>query len=149
MKPTRTWIVIADGARARIALHEKAGAGITQIDGLDFRVPHPADTDIVADRPGRTFDSHGPGRHAMEPPTDPHRKNKADFARMIADFLAEKLQEDAYDRLVIIAPATTLGDLRTALDDKVATRVLAELPKDLTQVRNDQLADHLGDVLPV
>ncbi|MEM7773998.1 MAG: host attachment protein [Pseudomonadota bacterium] len=149
MKPIRTWIVIADGARARVLLHDRSGGGIRAIETLDFRGPNLPDRDIHADKPGRTFDSVGAGRHAMEPKSDPHRTAKFDFARTLATFLDEQRAADAFDRLVIAAAPATLGDLRAALSPALKAVVHAELPKDLTQMPNDRLADHFVDVLPV
>ena len=37
MKPTRTWIVIADGSRAHILLNEGADKGLSFVPGSDFR----------------------------------------------------------------------------------------------------------------
>lgn len=149
MTPTRTWVVIADGARAHILLHDKAGDGLKSVENSDFRAQHLPDREINADKPGRSFDSTGQHRHAMEPPTDPHREAKADFARHLAAFLDDALSENRFDRLVIAAAPVTLGDLRNALSDQVKTRLHAELDKDLTKIPTDKLPDHFADVLPV
>ena len=103
MKPTRTWVLIADGARARILQQLGPGRDLTAIDGMVFHGDHAATHDLVSDREGRSFSSHGPGRSAYEPHTDPHRDLKAKFAHQLADILARGLEQKFYDRLVILS----------------------------------------------
>ena len=63
--------------------------------------------------------------------------------------LDQRRTEHAYDRLVLVAPPTALGDLREALSDPVRSLVRAELDKDLTKIPVAELPSHLGAVLPV
>lgn len=147
MKPNITWILVADGARARILVNQGPGKGIEQLAGADFRADHSPSGALMSDRPGRTFDSAGDGRHAMGAKTDPHTAAKRDFAGQIADFLEHNAQQKKFGRLIILAAAKTLGDLRAALPDPVRALVTAEVAKDLTHVPNEELLGHLGDVL--
>lgn len=149
MKPTRSWIVIADGARARILENTGPGKGLNPLPGEEMsKRLHPS-RDINADRPGRTHDRMGPQRHAMEPPSDPHREEKRQFAEELAELLNTAARLNNFDRLVLVAPAKTLGDLRQSLDKQAAARVSGELPKDLTKVPDHELAGHLGEVIAV
>ncbi|MEZ5910467.1 MAG: host attachment protein [Hyphomicrobiaceae bacterium] len=147
MKPQRTWIVVADGARARVYAHGAIGGGLTPVDGLTLEQDTPASRDLGSDRPGRTFDSKGQGRHAMEPTSDPHRERKRAFAEQLASALGARAGE--YDRLVLVAAPVTLGDLRAALPAPASSKVDGELAKDLTKVAAQDLPDHLGDVLVI
>lgn len=149
MKPTRTWVLIADGARARVLENSGPGKGLTAIDRLVFKGDHAATRDIVDDREGRTYASHGPGRSAIDAHTDPHRELKRTFAHYLADVLGRELDARAYDRLVIVAAPVTLGDLRKVLTEKVAAKVTGWVHKDLTKTPNSEVASHLGDVLVV
>ncbi len=161
MKPLRTWALIADGARARILEnngpihgdphHGSPGHGVTQhdwmpVDGLVFQGDHSATHDLVTDRQGRSFSSAGSGRSALESQTDPHRQQKTRFANHLAEVLAKQLQYGAYHRLIIAAPPATLGDLRSAISDKVRAVVVAEFAHDLTKIPNHQIASHLGPI---
>ncbi|MGI9414753.1 MAG: host attachment protein [Hyphomicrobiales bacterium] len=149
MKPVKTWILVADGARARVVLNAGPGKGVEEIEGLDFRSEHPQSGDIMADREGRAFDSQGSGRHAMERPSDPHRNAKKAFAERLAAMLDKHAARDRFNRLVIVAPPQALGDLRAALSRGVRDRVSAELAKDLTHLRNEDLPLHLAEVLAI
>jgi protein required for attachment to host cells len=147
MKPTQTWILIADGARARILQNDGPGKGLHEIPGGTFHGNHAATHDIMSDRTGRSYSSVGPGRSAIEAHSDPHRELKKQFVHQLAEALAEGLQRKAYDRLVIVAAPSALGDLRAALSDQVRAKVTGELAKDLTKTPDGDVAEHLRDVL--
>jgi protein required for attachment to host cells len=149
MKPTTTWILIADGARARIFANLGPGKGIEAVDGGTFEGDHRPDREIMSDKPGRSFESVGDTRHAYESHHDPHRELKRTFSHELAALLDEKLAAKAYDRVVLVAPPATLGDLRSALSEPVRAVVYAELDKDLTKTPAAELPKHLGAVLAV
>jgi protein required for attachment to host cells len=158
MKPLKIWVLIADGARARIlqnagpvqGRHEFGNQGHgpashewIPVEGLVFHGDHSATHELMSDRQGRSFSSAGSGRSALEPQTDPHRQQKTKFANHLAQVLAEHLQAGAYHRLIIAAPPATLGDLRSAISDKVRATVVAEFAHDLTKIPNHEIASHL------
>jgi protein required for attachment to host cells len=147
MRPTKTWVLIADGARARVLLNEGPGHGLHAVEGLVFHGDHSATHDIVSDREGRSFSSHGAGRSAIESHSDPHRELKKKFANELAEMLARGLQQNAYDRLIIVAPPGALGDLRAAVSDRVRAKVASEVAHDLTKIPNGEVAEHLKGLL--
>jgi protein required for attachment to host cells len=147
MKPTRTWVLIADGAQARILENDGPGKGLHAVDGCVFHGDHASTHEIVSDRTGRTHSSVGPGRSAIEAHSDPHRELKKKFAHQLADVLASRLREKAYDRLVIVAAPSALGDLRAAMSEQVRAKVTGEVTKDLTKTPDGDVATHLKDVL--
>jgi len=149
MKPTITWILIADGARARVVAHAGVGKGLSEVNGLEFAQEPLKTQDIMADKQGRSFNSGGPGRAAMEIPTDPVEKREADFVAGLARMLDEKLQKKAFDRLILAAAPQALGTLRKSISSQVKQTVMAEIPKDLTNIPNTELGKHFEDVLAV
>lgn len=149
MKPTTTWILIADGARARIFANYGPGKGIETVRGGEFETEILPGRELRDDRPGRTFESANTMRHAITPRVDPRRELKRTFSEQLAAILDEKLAAKAFDRVVIVAPPTTLGDLRAALSAHVKAAVYAELDKDLTKTPTAELPQHLGAVLAV
>jgi protein required for attachment to host cells len=147
MKPTRTWILIADGARARILCNDGPGKGLNAVPGGVFHGDHAATHEIMSDRAGRTFSSTRPARAAIEAHSDPHRELKRNFAHRLADALAQGWRNRAYDRLIIVAAPSALGELRSALSPEVRAKVIAEVAKDLTKTPDAAVARHLKDVL--
>ncbi len=142
MKEREMWIVVADGSRSKV--FEVAGKGKIEMKS-ETAVPHPPSRDINADRPGRTFDSAGEGRHAKEPPTDPHDKAEADFLHALARQLGAAHEKKEFAHLVVIAPPRALGILRTAYPKQLASAVTRELAHDLTGFETPALEDYLKD----
>jgi protein required for attachment to host cells len=62
--------------------------------------------------------------------------------------LKASLTAKRYDKLILVAPPVTLGDLRDALAKSVHARVIAEVAQDLIKVPASRLPTHLVDVLP-
>ncbi|MGI9512779.1 MAG: host attachment protein [Anderseniella sp.] len=149
MKPVRTWILLADGTRARVVCNTGPGKGLEVVRGMEFEGDNVRSGDVMADRPGRTFDSAGAHRHAMEPPSNPQREAKRSFAGELVAGLQDQLQAQAFDRLVLVAAPATLGDIRKALTKQLLATVYAEVPKNLVHVPNQELGGHLGDVLAI
>lgn len=149
MKKIITWILLADGARARLLVNEGPGKGLAPAIDQDFAGNRQKTRDIGSDKPGRTFDGAGVGRHAMEPPTDAHRHNELEFARYMASVLDDASKRGSFDRLVLVAPPRALGDLRATLPNGVRDKVIAELNKDLTAATVTDIGDHLRAILAV
>jgi protein required for attachment to host cells len=147
MRPVRTWILIADGGRGRIVENAGPGRGVYLANGMDFHAELPANREIFADRPGRSVEAVGYARHSTEEPPDPHRDLKRKFATMLCGVLDRKLAERAFDRLILVAPAATMGDLRAGLSNQVRARVSAEVVADLTKVPIKKLDQHLDEVI--
>src|SRR3546814_4743408 len=80
----------------------------------------------------------------MDSQSDPHREEKRRLADLLAEHLNAAALEQSYDRLILVAPAKTLGDLRQALSKEAAARIDGELTKDLTKVADHDLPGHLG-----
>jgi protein required for attachment to host cells len=141
-----TWIVIADGHRARVFLQEGPGMSLSPSAEPEMTHALPASRDIVSDRPGRSQESAGTVRHAIEPRVDWHRHEKQLFAQEIAKKIASGAARKAFERLVLVAPPQMLGDLRSALPQHVKAMVVAEVAKDLTQVPMQEIAGHLEEL---
>ena len=149
MKATKTWVLIANGARARLVVAEGRGKGLHITEKLDFHGDHSPNRELQRDKPTRVFESIGATRHGVESKSDPHRELKRDFAQDIAEALDGLLAQRQFDRLVVVAPAVTLGDLRTALSEAVKATVVSEVVMDLTKVPNNEVARHLADAIPL
>ena len=150
MKPTVTWIVIADGDQAKIFEHDGPGKGLHAIKDLMSEQAHLKAADIMADKPGRSSNPSSPGtRAAVDYKTDPVEVRERRFVEKLAAMLDQKHTEGRFQRLVIAAAPAALGDLRPALSEAVKGTILAELPKDLTNIPTPQLAGHFDGLIAV
>ncbi len=144
---TDWWVVVCDGARARIFSADMLPAPLREIEDLIDASGRLAFREIDDDRAGRAFDSFGGGRHAMAEPTEPHDKRRAQFARRIAERVESARRAHDFAHLAIVAPPDLLGDLRTALPP--ASRALCgfELARELTALGSRDIEQHLRRAL--
>ena len=149
MKPIITWILIANGARARAVKHAGIGTGLTEVKTMTLFDDRLSISQIMSDRAGRTFTSMEKSRSAMQLKTDPVAKREADFIRLVADNLNIYFKNKCFDRLVIFAAPHAMGDLRQALSSELRDAILKEIPKDLTNIPNEKIAKHLEDIMLV
>jgi protein required for attachment to host cells len=147
MKPTVTWVLLADGAQAKVFEHSGPGTGLTPVQDLLFEEEPLKASEIMSDKPGRSFSSTGNGRSAMEYHSDPVQVRETRFVKSVAEALERKHQQSAFSRLIIAAAPTALGDLRGAMSDGLKDTVVAELPKDLTNLPTPQVEKHFKDLL--
>jgi protein required for attachment to host cells len=147
MRAPTTWVVIANGARARVFDFRPADRSLELVHETASDDARRKTSEIMSDRAGRMWDT-GPGqRSGMEPPTDPQEHAKAEFLRELADWLEKAATEQRYDRLVLVAEPQALGHLRQQLGKPAAEKVTGELAKDLTQHAPRDLGRHLDDVV--
>ena len=149
MKPIKTCILVADGAHARVYLNDGPGQGIAEVEKYARDLDLKPSRDIDADRPGRTFDSGGEGRHAMEPPTDAKRHAKQQFHRVVASDIEAAMKSGEFDRLVVVAAPATLGDLRQEFSKTISDKIHGEIAKNLIKADRETLLEQVGTVLAV
>ncbi len=147
MKPRTTWVLVADGARARVLKNDGPGSGLVPALNFDYAASHAPTRDFGADKPGRGQGAGGTAQHAKPPKVDWHTFEKHLFAKELAKALEDAMHKSAFDDLVLVAPPAALGELRLALSDGVTKRVAGELGKDLTHVSVHDLGDHLAGTL--
>jgi protein required for attachment to host cells len=142
-----TWILIADRAQARVFENNGPGTGLR----LVREVPHPAgrlkNQDINADKPGRSFDSHGQGRHAMSKEHEPTEHVAQMFAKELSTLLEEARTHNRYHKLVLVAEPGFLGELRASLNTPTSALVSDSVRKDLSHIPERELPSHLGDAV--
>lgn len=127
------WLVVADGEKA-LFMRNDGDAKFPNFQVFSELSPENAPTrEQVSDKPGRLNDGPSPHRSAVQE-TD---RNKVDRMRF-ADEIAEKLYKAAhagdFEYIVIAAPPFVLGELRKKLHQVVTEKVVAEVPKTLTNL---------------
>jgi protein required for attachment to host cells len=145
-----TWVLVADGARARVFAANRPGKGLRDALPMAFVGVNLPARARAHDRPGRAFDRFGPGRHDLRGKADPHARAKTALARDVARHLEEAARTAKFDRLVVVAPPRALGEVRAALGPEAGRRVIAEVKKDLTRLPKWQIVPRLRpDLQPV
>ncbi|WEX10810.1 host attachment protein [Chelativorans sp. AA-79] len=147
MKKPRTWILVTDGGQARIVRELACDAETGErLDDLVFEIEHKPLRRIMADRPGRSFESHGARRSAMEYRSDPVRDRQRRFASMLSKHLQYHHAAGEFDRLAVVAEPRMLGIVRQTLPAALREVVVSEIGKDLTKLPADELYAALAGI---
>ena len=143
-----TWILAADGNQARLLKGVNLLKDCQQNPEQEiFRWEPKKAQDIMADRPGRSHSSVGPGRSAMEYSSDPVREEQQKFTAEIAGRIDDYAAEGAFDRLVICAAPQTLGDLRSKLSDRARTLTTAEIDRNFSNLPTQKLISSVRSIM--
>jgi len=138
------WFLVVDGRRARLLVEQHRGAELQQSWAEEIG---DADMYDAQDRPPRSFDRVGAGRHAMDKGRSLHEQEEINFLTRIAGKLSAAEKQNSFSHLVIAAPPRALGTLRELLPDSVRSRIRAEAAKDLVDETQTQLRERLTDLL--
>jgi protein required for attachment to host cells len=103
-----------------------------------------SEREIVSDKPGRSFDRMGKGRHAMEPGTRARDEEKRRFARRIGDRLGKAVARGEADHLVLLAGPKFLGLLREELGREARDAVVFEASKNLSALDEADVRKYFG-----
>lgn len=133
-----TWVVVADGEKALFLVNEGSASEPNLVVERTLANPNPSTREQGSDRPGRYNDGPNVHRSAVED-TDWHRLGKERFAGDLAEILYKAAHAGGYDKLIVVAPPKTLGDLRKHLHAEVVDRLVDEIHKDLTNHTVDDI----------
>jgi len=125
------WVVVADGEKA-LFLRNEGDATYPNLGVVrEMHDENPPTREQGSDRPGRFNDGAGPHKSAVAD-TDWHRVGKERFAEDVAARLYRMAHRGDFDHLVIVAPPLVLGEMRKKLHKEVEQKIVAEIPKTLT-----------------
>ncbi|RRN54566.1 host attachment protein [Pseudoxanthomonas sp. SGNA-20] len=126
--PRGAWVLVADGASARLftnvgekgqlVLHQEAAIALDPKEG-----EMPA---------------------ILPPEVGAKEAEEAGFARELARRLNEHALNGRFQHLVLAADPTTLGYMRPLLHEEVRSRLLAEVAKNYTNLRREQIEQALA-----
>lgn len=140
------WMLLADGRRARLLVEQRRGA--TLVERADWAMEiGPDELYDPQDRPPRSFDRAGAGRHAMDKGRSLHEQEEEHFLKRVADRLGEAERHNEFDHLIIAAPPRALGMLRHMLPAGAKSRIAADLSKDLLDESAPKLRERLTELL--
>ena len=136
--PYDAWVLIADGEKA-LFLKNLTDAQDPHLEVVrKEEQENPKDIDQSANRPGRMPDN-GPGQRSAMDDTDWHQLAKERFADDLADLLYRQAHRHRFEKIVLVAPPKTLGEVRQKLHKEVADKVIGEIPKTLTNHPLDEI----------
>jgi protein required for attachment to host cells len=145
------WVVVADGAQARIFHRDKKFSPLHQL----YHLSHAHESTHIhgPDKPGRAFESSSPHKHAYEPKTDWHDHQKEIFMDEVALKILEAYRSHAFEKIYLVCPASLINLLKAKIstkvfdsNSKVPESHITCVTKDLTHLPKDEIHDHLAQV---
>jgi protein required for attachment to host cells len=140
----RTWIMIID--RHIVRIYEKNKKGL---EPIGMALPDMAGKPEITNKSvGRVVSSSGESaHHKYEPHMNESQQEDLSFVHQISDWLDKAVWEDAFDRLILVAPPKILGNFRKVMNQPVQTRIIAEINKDLTKLNERDLREELKKII--
>jgi protein required for attachment to host cells len=133
-------------SRIRIVVADQAlDARPKEVGRISDPLAHKHDRDLASDRPGRSYESVGGARHAIERENDPRYQEAVRFARRISCRLDDALNRGEFEELVVAAGPPFLGLMRAEMSQQVKKRVVHEIRKDLVHGPVEALRRHLPE----
>ena len=137
------WVVVCDGAKALI-LENVGDATFPNLKTREVHEQTDAKTrDIGTDAPGRSHNSVGSARSAMEQ-TDFHDQTEQRFLSDLAKRLDAAVLGGETKALILVAPPRALGVLRQAASAHVRGAIRAEVDKDYVKLPVHEIEKHLA-----
>lgn len=141
--PHDAFVFVGDGRKALFLRNEGDEKFLNLKTERVLIDQNPPTREQGSDQPGRTFQSVGSRRSAMED-VDWHVLEEQRFAHEIAAALQRIVRERKVKALVVVAPPRTLAELRRAFHSEVKSRIVAEIDKDLTKQPIYEIEKHLA-----
>ncbi|MGB9365082.1 MAG: host attachment family protein [Xanthobacteraceae bacterium] len=137
------WVVVCDGAKALIL--ENAGDAVAL--NLKTKEVHAQTDEKTSDQgtdaPGRSINSVGARRSAMEQ-TDWHQQGEDRFLTELSKRLNAAVMAGETKSLVLVAPPRALGVLRQACTNGLRDAIRAEIDKDYVRMPVREIERHLA-----
>lgn len=141
----RSWIVVANGDRARIFKVESIGV-LKELTTLKGERMHTKNQNTTGNTLGKPSGSLG-GHAVIEPKITVAEKEALQFAKTVSSYLEKAKRENEYENIYLAAEPKFLGHLREAFSHLVKSHIVKEIPKDFVSEDSKNIWKHLS--LPV
>jgi len=140
MTAQATWIIAADGAKARFFVRQAPGVPLEELADLALT----ATAELRLQRhASAVHDGADHGHHALADHHDKQDEGEHHFLSHIAGRINLAVENHAIGRLAICAPPRALGALRDHLSPAAVRLVAAEIAKDVVRETVCELDDRM------
>ena len=125
-------VVVADEANAVFYTREKVYSPLREWRSLSNDEARMKVGELLADRGGRSFDSHGEGRHTLaREKSGPKEQAATEFARQVAEIVSDAMRSGECLGFALIAAPRFLGKLRSEIGTLVKAEPYATIDKEV------------------
>ncbi|MCC5972083.1 MAG: host attachment protein [Pararhodobacter sp.] len=149
LEKRKIWALVMNSAHARIVRSlgwtSDPADPASPPDELEFATENRSMSDVMADKPGRSFASFGGGRRsAMEYNSDPLAEETRGMIRDIITALEHHQRKGDFKELAIFAEPQVLGELRKMLPGPLRDTVSREETANYLQLSPQELGKKLN-----
>jgi protein required for attachment to host cells len=143
-----TWILVAHRSGAQV--YEKRNKKeLNLLQEIPYTEGRLKDSELATDRPGRSLERMGHGRHAVGDDRQ-KRATAAEtetmrFIRELAAILDDGRAQRRYTKLVLVAEPRFLGELRAAVSPETNSMISTTQGKDLALMDQQAIKKYLQD----
>ena len=128
-----SYVVVAESSRVRIFEMINRDTPLKELVDMVHPQSRAHEQELTSDLPGRSFDSHGQGRHVMESNVDTKEQEAIVFAGQLGDYLNSECGQNKFKNLFLVAAPEFLGHLRKKLSDETKRHIVQEVNKNIVQ----------------
>ena len=139
------WLVVANAARARVYERDAVQGAMRERLSQVHEAGRAKGAELGRGRPGRV--RKGVMSTAFESHTDPRERERARFARALAEALEREAAGHRMAGLVLLASNPFLGEIRAALGPAARAVLKGAWPVDLTGLQGAELEHRVSQLL--
>ena len=110
------FVIVADNTCARVFYSSSSQGPLEEKTVLVHPENRISVKNMVSDRQGYSFSSHGYGRKALSKREEPKEHEIKQFVKEISEYLKNSEANNEFDQLIIIAAPKLLGTLKKQLN---------------------------------
>ena len=136
------WVVVANASTAKF-YKATSNDTLEEVDAIDHPKSRARGRDIFTDKPGRSFDIGGRGRHHVGTLQEVDTQELMRFAKELSQKLVKLSEAGELKKIYLVASPKFLGVLNKNLDPKIQSLIEGKVDKDLTSEPPDAIRQHL------
>ncbi len=110
------WVVVADASKAIVYTRDTRRGPLEERDVFENSVVREKTSQFLSDNGGRSFDSHGSGRHTLtSEKADPKQQYAKAFAKKVSQHIVDAISGGTCRDFALVSAPRFLGYLREAL----------------------------------
>lgn len=142
------WFVVADESTAVVYQAAAKFSALERLCSLENDASREKMSELIADRGGRSFDSHGEGRHTLQKEkTDPKVHAAIGFAKRVAKQIRDGRRDGSCSEFALIASPKFLGILREEVKVSKAGEPFLSIAKNVTAKSADEIRSLIHSTL--
>jgi len=132
-----TWVILTDGSYIKIMFNTASGAELKTLRDGDFEHTSKIAYQMVTRKRALTIDHAG---------QDTIHEEQIFFLKLLSDFLVAQLENNAWQKLVLVAPGEIIELLVKQLPGAVTDRITAVVNDDMLTLTQDKLQEKLAGI---